>query len=98
MDMSDNKLSGLQYRLVSSGCTGKVEVVEYLTGTHSTPPNPLQSHTLPRGSNSLPSVCDSPDESIKKLEVSLTAILRKERRCVPPHEWIENNSWQPRHV
>ncbi len=91
----DTKPSELPYRLVSSGCAGKVEVVERLPGSPSTPPNPLQSHTLPRGSKSLPAVGDSPEESIMNLEASLPAILRKERRGVLPKEWIDSNSWQP---
>ncbi len=91
----DTKPNELPYRLVSSGCAGKVEVVERLPGSPSTPPNPLQSHTLPRGSKSLPAVGDSPEESIMKLEASLSAILRKERRGVLPKEWIDSNSWRP---
>ncbi len=89
------KPSELPYSLVSSGCAGKVEVVERLPGSTSTPPNPLQSHTLPRGSKSLPAVGDPPEESIMKLEASFPAILGKERRGVLPKEWIDRNSWRP---
>ncbi len=72
--------------------------MERLPGSRSIPPNPLQSLTLPRGSKSLPVVGDSPEESIMKLEASLPAILRKERRGVSPKAWIDSNSWRPRHA